>query len=409
MYVENQDTFLNAVCQVNADNYAPQQLLQAVKTIESRLGRQKTIEKGPRNVDLDILLHKNNVFDEENLSIPHKLMLEREFVLRPLCDLIPDETLPSGMTAGSFRDHLAVLPRSVPPLSSSTPFHPSLPPLTPLSSKRPTHLMAILNLTPDSFSDGGVHSCEPSSLLPTIRSMMASGATILDLGGQSTRPHAPEVSPEEELSRILPTIQLLRSMPEFANIALSVDTYRASVAAAAITAGANIINDVSAGTLDPEMLPTAAKLGCTIILMHMRGTPNTMTKLTSYPDGLLPTVASELLARVHAAEEAGIFRWRIILDPGIGFAKNEAQNLELLRRLVELREWEGLHGFPWLVGASRKGFIGKITGVKEASQRVWGTAATVAAAIQGGADVVRVHDVTEMAQVAKMADAVWRV
>ena len=238
---------------------------------------------------------------------------------------------------------------------------------------------------------------------------MASGATILDLGGQSTRPHAPEVSPEEELSRILPTIQLLRSMPEFANIALSVDTYRASVAAAAITAGANIINDVSAGTLDPEMLPTAAKLGCTIILMHMRGTPNTMTKLTSYPDGLLPTVASELLARVHAAEEAGIFRWRIILDPGIGFAKNEAQNLELLRRLVELREWEGLHGFPWLVGASRKGFIGKITGVKEASQRVWGTAATVAAAIQGGADVVRVHDVTEMAQVAKMADAVWRV
>ncbi|MCJ1434568.1 trifunctional dihydropteroate synthetase [Xylographa pallens] len=409
MYVKDQDSFLNAVCEVNADTYAPQQLLHAVKSIESRLGRQKTVEKGPRNVDLDILLHRNTIFDEENLSIPHKLMLEREFVLRPLCDLIPDESLPTGMKPGSFKEHLAVLPQSVPPLSSSTPFHPTLPPLTPLSSKRPTHVMAILNLTPDSFSDGGVHPSEPSSLLPTIRSMIASGATILDLGGQSTRPHALEVSPDEELSRILPTIQLIRSMPEFANIALSVDTYRASVAAAAITAGANIINDVSAGNMDPEMLPTAAKLGCTIILMHMRGTPATMTKLTSYPDGLLPTVASELQARVNAAEKAGICRWRIVLDPGIGFAKNEAQNLELLRRLGDLREWEGLHGFPWLVGASRKGFIGKITGVKEASQRVWGTAATVAAAVQGGADVVRVHDVTEMTQVAKMADAIWRV
>ncbi|MCJ1380135.1 trifunctional dihydropteroate synthetase [Xylographa soralifera] len=408
MYVEDQDSFLNAVCQVNADTYTPQQLLQAVKSIESRLGRQKTIEKGPRNVDLDILLHRNTTLDEENLSIPHKLMLEREFVLRPLCDLIPDESLPTGLYSGSFREHLAVLPQSVPPLSSSTPFHPTLPPLTPLSSNRPTHVMAILNLTPDSFSDGGVHSSEPSSLLPTIRSMISSGATILDLGGQSTRPHAPEVSPDEELSRILPTIQLIRSMPEFANIALSIDTYRASVAAAAITAGADIINDVSAGILDPEMLPTAAKLGCTIILMHMRGTPNTMIKLTSYPDGLLPTIASELLARVDAAEKAGIFRWRIMLDPGIGFAKTEAQNLELLRRLGELREWEGLHGFPWLVGASRKSFIGRITGVKEASQRVWGTAATVAAAIQGGADVVRVHDVTEMALVAKLADAIWR-
>ncbi|MCJ1398783.1 trifunctional dihydropteroate synthetase [Xylographa trunciseda] len=409
MYVEDQNSFLNAVCQVDADDFAPQQLLQAVKSIEQRLGRQKTIEKGPRNVDLDILLHQNIIFDEENLSVPHKLMLEREFVLRPLCDLIPDETLPSGMKSGTFREHLAVLPQSVPPLSTSTSFHPTLPPLTPLSSKRPTHIMGILNLTPDSFSDGGVHSSQPSSLLPTIRAMIASGATILDLGGQSSRPFAFEVSPDEELSRVLPTVQLIRSMPEFADIALSVDTYRSSVAAAAITAGADIINDVSAGTMDAEMLPTAAKLGCTIILMHMRGTPNTMTKLTSYPDGLLSTVASELQSRVRDAEKAGIFRWRIMLDPGIGFAKNEAQNLELLRRLSGLREWEGLQGFPWLVGASRKGFIGRITGVKEAGKRVWGTAATVAASVQGGADVVRVHDVREMAQVAKMADAIWRV
>ena len=269
--------------------------------------------------------------------------------------------------------------------------------------------MAILNLTPDSFSDGGIHPSDPSTLLPTLRSFVSSGATILDIGGQSTRPHAPQISAEEELARILPTIQLIRSLPEFDNLAISVDTYRASVASAAIAAGGNIINDISAGTMDPKMLPTAAKLGCSIILMHMRGTPDTMTTLTSYPDGLIHTLGSEVLARVRAAEDAGIFRWRIILDPGIGFAKNEAQNLEILRRLSELREWDGLRGLPWVVGSSRKGFIGRITGVKEAKERCWGTAGTVAAAVQGGADVVRVHDVKEMVQVVKMADAIWRV
>lgn len=269
--------------------------------------------------------------------------------------------------------------------------------------------MAILNLTPDSFSDGGVHPCTPASLLPTLRSFAATGAAIFDIGGQSSRPNAPEVSVDKEISRVLPTIQLIRSLPEFNDLAISIDTYRAAVATAAIEAGANIINDVSAGSMDPQMLSTVAALGATIILMHMRGTPSTMTTLTSYPHGLIPTLASELLDRVRAAEEAGIFRWRIMLDPGIGFAKNHGQNLEILRRLSELREWEGLRGFPWMVGASRKGFIGRITGVKEARERAWGTAVTVAASVQGGADVVRVHDVEEMAQVAKVADAIWRV
>ncbi|KAL9117611.1 MAG: hypothetical protein Q9187_005853 [Circinaria calcarea] len=269
--------------------------------------------------------------------------------------------------------------------------------------------MAILNLTPDSFSDGGVHNPDPTTLLPTLNSFLSSGSTILDIGGQSTRPHAPQVSPAEELSRILPTINSIRSNQAFNSLALSIDTYRASVAAAAIEAGANIINDVSAGVMDPEMLPTVAKLGCTVILMHMRGTPNTMTSLTSYPSGIVHGVATELLARVHAAEAAGIFRWRIILDPGIGFAKTQAQNLELLRRFDELRDWEGLKGFPWCVGTSRKGFIGKITGAREARERIMGTAACVTAAVRGGADVVRVHDVREMREVVRMGEAIWRV
>ena len=269
--------------------------------------------------------------------------------------------------------------------------------------------MAILNLTPDSFSDGGAHPTDPLSLIPTLQGFIDAGVSVLDIGGQSTRPHAQEVTPEEELARVLPTINFIRSRPSFSKLAISIDTYRASVAAAATEAGANIINDVSAGQMDPEMLPTMARLGCTVILMHMRGTPDTMNEQTSYPSGVIDGVGNELRARVAEAQAAGIRRWRIMLDPGIGFAKNEAQNLELLRRFGELREFEGLKGFPWVVGASRKGFIGRITGVKDASQRAWGTAAAVNAAVQGGADVVRVHDVKEMGQVVKMSDAIWRV
>jgi len=325
--------------------------------------------------------------------------------------LIPHMVPPIPNAIASFQEELDNLPPTQDGLSPLTPLssHPS--PISSQNPARPTHLMAILNLTPDSFSDGGLHSTtDPASLLPILHSYLNQNnpITILDIGGQSTRPHAPQSSPEEELSRILPTIKCIRSDPSLQKLAISVDTYGASVAAAAIEAGADIINDVSAGQLDPDMLPTIAKSGCTCILMHMRGTPDTMTKLTDYPDGIIEGVGNELLARVWEAERAGIRRWRIMLDPGIGFAKTQAQNIELLRRLGELRDFEGLRGFPWVVGASRKGFIGKVTGVEQASERKWGTAATVAAAVQGGADVVRVHDVQEMGQVVKMADAIWR-
>lgn len=278
--------------------------------------------------------------------------------------------------------------------------------------------MAILNMTPDSFSDGGSHnSSPPTTLAETIRSLIASGATMIDVGGQSTAPNRPEVEADEELSRVVPAIKLIRSLPEGKEILISVDTYRASVAEKAVHAGADIINDVSAGTMDKDMLPTMARLGKTVCLMHMRGTPATMSKLNNYGSSdstnnddaaLIPTIAKELLERVEAAEAAGIRRWRIILDPGIGFAKVGAQNLTVLRGLRELREWPGLEGLPWLVGSSRKSFIGKITGVTTPAERIWGTAATVAAAVEGGADVVRVHDVKEMGQVVKMCDAIWR-
>lgn len=266
--------------------------------------------------------------------------------------------------------------------------------------------MAILNLTPDSFSDGGKHASP--DLSSTILDMVRNGAGIIDIGGQSTAPGRPEVTAEEEASRVLPAVELIRSIPQCSDVAISVDTYRASVAQQAVSQGAHIINDVSAGTLDPDMLPVVAKIGATICLMHMRGNPRTMNGLTSYPDGLLPTVAAELSERVKAAEAAGIRRWRIMLDPGLGFAKTKEQNLELLSRLGDLRSWPGLEGFAWLVGSSRKSFIGKVTGEDNPEARTWGTAATVTAAIQGGADVIRVHDVKEMSTVAAMSDAIWR-
>lgn len=290
--------------------------------------------------------------------------------------------------------------------------------------------MGILNLTPDSFSDGGKYGSsynDPSLRTETTAVEVNDGEQvqqtelydfaeafdsqhdtlpIIDVGGQSTAPGAPEVSSEEELTRVRSTIKYIKD--NFNNHLISIDTYRASVAQAAISEGAHIINDVSAGKLDPEMLATVAASGKSVILMHMRGTPATMNKLTSYPDGLIPTIASELIERVKAAEEAGIYRWRIILDPGIGFAKTADQNLEILQKLDELKNWPGLEGFPWLVGSSRKGFIGKVTGVKNSSERLLGSMVAVTAAVQGGADIVRVHDVKETVEVVKMGDAIWR-
>lgn len=320
--------------------------------------------------------------------------------------LIPEEAL----TTGTLQEHLSRLPCSDEPLSPLTPVAPALPNITTYHSKRDTRVMSILNVTPDSFSDGGKNfNNDEATLAATIRSQIAAGATIIDIGGQSTRPGAVQVSSKEELARILPAVHLIKRLPEAQNVAISIDTYRADVAEQSIKAGAHIINDVSAGLMDDDMLSTMGKLGCTVCLMHMRGTPETMSQLTSYPDGVVEGVGRELLERVRAAEAAGIRRWRIILDPGIGFAKTQEQNLELLRRLDELTKYPGLEGFPWLIGTSRKAFIGKITGVQEAKDRTWGTAAAIAAAVKGGSDIVRVHDVAEMGQVAKMADAIWRV
>lgn len=266
-----------------------------------------------------------------------------------------------------------------------------------------TYIMGVLNVTPDSFSDGGQFNTLESATAQAQR-MVENGVDIIDIGGQSTRPGAPEITLEEELNRVIPLVEILRSSENIcARVPISVDTTRAAVAKAAIAAGADIINDISGATFDPEMLPTAAKLGVPIILMHIRGTPQTMQQLTDYQD-LIGEIYQFLENQVEAAIAAGINKLNIIIDPGIGFAKTYNQNLDILRDLPKFHSL----GCPILVGVSRKSFIGHILNQPDPQQRIWGTAAACTSAIALGADILRVHDVKEMRDVCQVADAIFR-
>lgn len=261
--------------------------------------------------------------------------------------------------------------------------------------------MGVINVTPDSFSDGGQFNSVTAACQQATQFVQA-GADILDIGGESTQPGAAAVSSEEELERVIPVIQGLRQ--QGLEIPISIDTTKALVAKAAIEAGANIVNDVSGGIFDPEMLKTVAVLGVPIALMHMRGTPATMQQLTDYQD-LITEVGDFLADRVQVAVDCGISRSNIIIDPGIGFAKTYQQNIDLLKNLPILRQRLQL---PLLVGVSRKSFIGQILEQHDPQQRIWGTAAACCAAIANGADILRVHDVAAMHDVRRVADALFR-
>ena len=262
-----------------------------------------------------------------------------------------------------------------------------------------TYLMGVLNVTPDSFSDGGEFYA-PAAALAQAERLVEAGADVLDIGGQSTRPGAQQVSVEEELHRVLSVVESVRSQ---LSVPISVDTTRAVVAQRAVEAGADMVNDISGGTFDPDMLSTVAQLGVPIVLMHIRGTPQTMQQLTDYQD-LIGDIYGFLERQLAAAEGAGISRSRLIIDPGIGFAKTLEQNLEILRQLPTFRSL----GVPILVGVSRKSFIGRLINQADPKGRVWGTAAACCGAIAGTADILRVHDVLEMRDVCRVADAIWR-
>lgn len=267
-----------------------------------------------------------------------------------------------------------------------------------------TLIMGILNVTPDSFSDGGLYA-DTDAAVARARQMVEEGADILDIGGESTRPatfasHAP-LSEAEELRRILPVIEAVSAcMP---HVPLSVDTYKAQVARRAVEAGAAMINDISALGADPAMAATLAELAAPVCLMHLPGLPTALSADPNYGD-VVQDVAEHLRERAAMAIQAGIAPHHIVLDPGIGFGKTVAQNLELLRRL---REFTAL-GFPLLLGVSRKSTIGKVLGGLPPEERLEGTAAAVALGIANGAAIARVHDVKAMARVARMSDAIAR-
>ncbi len=262
-----------------------------------------------------------------------------------------------------------------------------------------TYLMGVLNVTPDSFSDGGEFN-NISTALTQAQAMVAAGVDIIDVGGQSTRPGAEQITLAEELDRVLTVLRVLR---ENISVPISVDTTRATVAKASVEVGADIINDISGGTFDSAMLPTVASLDVPIVLMHTRGTPQTMQQMTNYQD-VVQEIINFLAQQIAIATAAGINSSKIIIDPGIGFAKNYEQNLEIFRRLHSLKALN----CPILVGASRKSFIGRILNQPEPKARVWGTAAACCAAIFNGADILRVHDVKEIREVSLVADALLR-
>ena len=263
-----------------------------------------------------------------------------------------------------------------------------------LSMDRP-RLMGILNITPNSFSDGG-RIAGPEAALALARSMVASGADILDVGGESTRPGARELSVDEESARVLPVIEAIRNLGQ----PVSVDTRKSGVAAAAIAAGAQIVNDVSALGFDPDMGGAVAQSGVPVILMHAQGAPETMQDDPRYEDVLLD-VYDGLAAAIDRAKAAGIARDRIAIDPGIGFGKTLDHNLALLRGISL---FHGL-GRPILLGASRKRFIGTLTGVEPADKRVTGSVAVTQAAIMQGVQIHRVHDIDATRQALDMVAA----
>jgi dihydropteroate synthase len=263
---------------------------------------------------------------------------------------------------------------------------------------RRTNIMGVLNVTPDSFADGGLYFQKDKAIEHGL-ALARDGADIIDVGGESTRPYSDEVSVQEEIDRVIPVIEGLK---QELDLPVSIDTFKAETARQALKAGASIINDISALNFDPEMVSVAAEAGVPVILMHIKGTPANMQENPHY-DSLVPEVIKFLEQAVDRAVKGGIREELIIVDPGIGFGKTFDHNLELIRELAEFRSLKK----PILLGSSRKAFIGHLLD-KEPEKRDTGTMATVSAGILNGAHIVRVHNVKETVDTVKVIDAIMR-
>lgn len=405
----SQPDFLN-LCLAGQTTLAPEELLSAVKKLERDLGRQATHRWGPRLIDIDLLLYDELILQTELLTLPHPSLPERAFVLAPLADIAPDLVHPvSGQTiqemlaaveTGSLRRLEVALPGDE--FSSGA--------RQPLLWGSRTYVMAILNVTPDSFSGDGILQREGwlEAAVAQAQQFVADGADILDVGGESTRPGSTPVTETEELERIIPVVEAVRPVVD---VPISVDTYRSTVARAALAAGADWINDVWALRMDPDMATLAAGAGCPLVLMHNRSRPKDVAQEerlggryvgVAYDD-LIEDIKRELQESIDLALAAGVQPEQIIVDPGAGFGKTVSQNLQLIN---ELDQFKSL-GYPILLGPSRKSFIGYTLDLPSA-ERLEGTAASVAVGITRGADIVRVHDVKAMVRVARMTDSIVR-
>jgi len=412
----DQADFLNIVVQA-ATSLPPDALLRYLKELEARVGRTATFHWGPREIDLDILFYDDRVLELPNLRIPHPVLHKRAFVLVPLAEIAPDlihpvlqksaaDLLKSIDSAGVTRFSQTIrLPEERHPMQDSLKIAGSL-----FTWGSQTYVMGIINVTPDSFSgDGLKQQTDPVAAAATLaKQFEQAGAHILDIGGESTRPGSEPVSAADETARVLPVVKAIAAET---SLPISIDTYKAEVAAAALDAGAHIINDVWGLKADPEMAGLAADRHVPVILMHNRSTPKSAEVQKRLGgryvgveyDDLIEDIKTELMESVGLARRAGVPDAHIILDTGIGFGKTVPQNLELLNRTGEVRSL----GFPVLIGSSRKSFIGYTLDLPP-DQRDIGTAATVAIAIARGADIIRVHNVEMMAQIAKMTDAIVR-
>ncbi|RXW17669.1 hypothetical protein EST38_g8198 [Candolleomyces aberdarensis] len=487
MYVTDQPKFINGACVVKT-NLSPLTLLRLVKAIETIVGRIPSIRNGPRAVDLDIIFYDTLIYDtrptrkrqslddlEGQLLIPHPRIAERLFVLRPLNDMIPEfvhpalkksvRTLLQQLDDQPDADKMRkAIPFPLLPLSSQdTSPYPSIPPVPrtasywTFTSSPPmppkdfrTQIMATLNTTPDSFSDGSTHNTL-STGLEYVRNAVSAGASIVDIGGYSTRPGAKFVSVEEEIDRVVPYVKAIRTGEAHKDVLISVDTFRPQVAEAAVVAGANCINDVYAFTgkdsfeqghdeeakaqadsTMQEMKRIARQYATPVVLMHSRGDAGSHKDYSAYnyagtQNAVIEGIRNELGAKVSkiVRGEGAVRRWSIIIDPGVGFSKTVEENLQILRnadrvtadQLIgkeETKQHNPLAKFPQLIGVSRKSFLGTILAQDEGGretapkERDWATAAAVSCAIQQGAIAVRVHNVEGLRDVVKVADALWR-
>ena len=380
------------------------------------------MRNGPRVIDLDVIFYEDIELNTEQLTIPHALMHERLFVLYPICDLNP------ALMHPRLRQNMAELLQKMKLTSPPD----AIGKVMPVGRKliewgKQTYIMGILNVTPDSFSDGGKYTADAA--LRHAKRMLVDGVDIIDVGACSTRPGAEQPSQEEEAARISPIVDALCSDDEIkaSNCILSVDTWRASIAKLALDRGFHMVNDVSGGLGDPQMFQVAKTHDCPIILMHDRSRCSAVldkadetTRDTNAGD--IQTVARELLLIGNNALGNGIFRWNIVLDPGIGFSKGLTENMQVIRNLSYLRMPEVLLRdksaspsvsepgvFPYLLGVSRKSFLGAILdNEKDPEKRDGATAACTVVAISQGVDITRVHQTADCKTMCKFADYYYR-